>query len=136
MRPPPSIAATLALAANLVAAAPPHRRQFGATPDVNVIPEMTPPIVFKDYEMVIDNSAVGPDGFWRSSTVAGLPGQPGTFPGPAITATRGENLRIKVRNELVDPTMRRSTAIVSVLPNRDLALSSSYDSTCSARYTG
>jgi FtsP/CotA-like multicopper oxidase with cupredoxin domain len=112
MRPPPYIAAKLALVASLVAAAPPRRRQFGATPDINVIPEITPPIVFKDYELVIDNTPVAPDGFFRSSTVAGLPGQNGTFPGPLITANRGENLRIKVRNELVDPTMRRSTAIV------------------------
>ncbi|KAJ9119375.1 hypothetical protein QFC24_005846 [Naganishia onofrii] len=111
MRPTLSVAAKLAVAACLVAAAP-HRRQF-TTPDVTVIPEIAPAVVFKDYELVIDNSAVGPDGFWRSSTVAGLPGQPGTFPGPAITANRGENLRIKVRNQLVDPTMRRSTAILT-----------------------
>ncbi|KAJ9105840.1 hypothetical protein QFC19_003410 [Naganishia cerealis] len=111
MRPTLSIIANVALTACLVTAAP-HRRQLGATPDVTVIPEAAPPVVFKDYELVIDNSAVGPDGFWRSSVVAGLPGQPGTFPGPAITASRGENLRIKVRNQLVDPTMRRSTAIV------------------------
>lgn len=112
MRPTLPRAATLALAASLVAAAPPRRRQFGPTPDVNVIPEITPPIVYKDYELVIDNTAVGPDGFWRSATVAGLAGQNGTFPGPPITANRGENLRIKVRNELVDPGMRRSTSVV------------------------
>jgi FtsP/CotA-like multicopper oxidase with cupredoxin domain len=120
MRLPSSIAAKLALAASLVAAAPPLRRQAGPTPDVTVIPEITPAIVFKDYEIVIDNTAVAPDGFLRSSTVAGLPGQPGTFPGPLITANRGENLRIKVRNELVDPTMRRSTSIVRMGSQRVL----------------
>jgi iron transport multicopper oxidase len=51
--------------------------------------------------------------FFRSAVVAGLLGQPGTFPGPTITAQRGENLRINVINELTDPTMRRSTTIVS-----------------------
>lgn len=111
MRLSSSIIAKLAVAASLVAGAPPGRRQI-TTPDVTVIPDIAPPVVIKDYELVIDNSAVGPDGFWRSSTVAGLPGQPGTFPGPPITANRGESLRIKVRNELVDPTMRRSTSIV------------------------
>jgi hypothetical protein len=76
-------------------------------------PELASPLVFREYDLVIDNTPVAPDGFLRSAVVAGLLGQPGTFPGPTITAQRGENLRINVINELTDPTMRRSTTIVS-----------------------
>jgi FtsP/CotA-like multicopper oxidase with cupredoxin domain len=35
------------------------------------------------------------------------------FPGPLITANKGDTLKITVNNKLTDPTMRRSTTIVS-----------------------
>jgi iron transport multicopper oxidase len=54
----------------------------------------------------IVNTQLAPDGFRRSVIVAN-----GTYPGPVITAIKGETLRVKVNNRLTDPTMRRSTSI-------------------------
>jgi iron transport multicopper oxidase len=52
------------------------------------------------------NTQVAPDGFLRSVVSAN-----GTYPGPLITATKGDTLRVTVHNKLTDPTMRRSTSI-------------------------
>jgi hypothetical protein len=83
-----------------------------STQTSNIVARSYQGLVFKDYSLVIDNTPVAPDGFLRSAVVAGLEGGRGTFPGPTLTANKGENLRIRVRNELVDPAMRRSTTIV------------------------
>lgn len=58
-------------------------------------------------DLPILNANVAPDGFTRSAIVAGA------FPGKLITANKGDVLHINVTNQLTDPTMRRSTSIVS-----------------------
>ncbi|RDB26311.1 Laccase-2 [Hypsizygus marmoreus] len=54
----------------------------------------------------IVNKNLAPDGFLRSTIVAN-----GQYPGPAITATKGQTLRVTVNNKLTDPNMRRSTTV-------------------------
>ncbi|KAF8890409.1 Cu-oxidase-domain-containing protein [Infundibulicybe gibba] len=60
----------------------------------------------KDVTLNIVNTKLAPDGFSRSVVTAN-----GTYPGPPITAIKGQTLRVKVNNKLTDPTMRRSTSI-------------------------
>ncbi|KAF9450464.1 multicopper oxidase [Macrolepiota fuliginosa MF-IS2] len=52
------------------------------------------------------NAQLAPDGFERSTVVAN-----GQFPGPAITAFKGQTLEVTVNNKLTDASMRRSTAL-------------------------
>ncbi|KAJ8093249.1 hypothetical protein PM082_020735 [Marasmius tenuissimus] len=52
------------------------------------------------------NKAISPDGFERSAV---LPN--GIFPGPLITATKGENFEINVHNDLEDKNMDVLTSI-------------------------
>ncbi|KAJ3809164.1 Cu-oxidase-domain-containing protein [Lentinula aff. lateritia] len=54
----------------------------------------------------IVNADDAPDGFNRSMVTAN-----GTYPGPLITATKGDTLVVTVNNLLDDPTMRRSTSL-------------------------
>ncbi|KAJ4474859.1 Cu-oxidase-domain-containing protein [Lentinula aciculospora] len=54
----------------------------------------------------IINADGAPDGFNRSMVTAN-----GTYPGPLITATKGDTLVVTVNNLLDDPTMRRSTSL-------------------------
>jgi len=60
----------------------------------------------KSFVINVVNSRLAPDGFQRSTVVAN-----GQFPGPVITANKGDTLRVTVNNLLVDPTMRRSTSM-------------------------
>jgi hypothetical protein len=55
----------------------------------------------------IANKIISPDGFKRSSVLAG-----GTFPGPVITAKKGDMFNLNVVNSLTDDSMLRSTSIV------------------------
>ncbi|KAK7047578.1 hypothetical protein VNI00_006346 [Paramarasmius palmivorus] len=59
-------------------------------------------------EVTLDivNAELAPDGFTRSTIVAN-----GTYPGPLITAKKGDLLRVTLNNLLEDPTMRRSTSL-------------------------
>lgn len=50
---------------------------------------------------------IAPDGFNRSSALVN-----GQFPGPLLTANKGDRITVNVNNRLTDPTMRRSTSIV------------------------
>ncbi|KAJ4479348.1 Cu-oxidase-domain-containing protein [Lentinula aciculospora] len=54
----------------------------------------------------IVNAVGAPDGFSRSMVTAN-----GTYPGPLITANKGDTLVITVNNQLTDDTMRMSTAL-------------------------
>ncbi|KAJ7066245.1 multicopper oxidase-domain-containing protein [Mycena amicta] len=54
----------------------------------------------------IVNAPVAPDGFTRIGVLAN-----GTFPGPVITATKGQTLVVEVNNKLTDGSMRLSTSI-------------------------
>ncbi|KAH7923707.1 laccase [Leucogyrophana mollusca] len=56
--------------------------------------------------LTISNKVIAPDGFERSTTLAG-----GTFPGPLIKAERGDRFRLNVVNELTDNTMFKTTSI-------------------------
>ncbi|KAI9571988.1 laccase [Boletus coccyginus] len=56
--------------------------------------------------LTISNAMIAPDGFLRSTTLAG-----GTFPGPLIKAHNGEPFAINVVNELKDPEMWLSTSV-------------------------
>lgn len=62
--------------------------------------------VTRHFNLTIGNKVIAPDGFDRSSIVVN-----GIFPGPVLTATKGDDMAISVHNELTDPTMRRSTSI-------------------------
>ncbi|KAJ7642016.1 laccase [Roridomyces roridus] len=57
-------------------------------------------------DLVISNTVLSPDGFERSSIVAG-----GTFPGPIIAANRGDKFSVNLHDQLTDNTMLRSTSI-------------------------
>ncbi|KAG1740901.1 laccase [Suillus paluster] len=57
-------------------------------------------------DLVIANKLIAPDGFERSSTLAG-----GTFPGPIIAAKKGDKFAINVVNKLTDDSMFKSTSV-------------------------
>lgn len=61
-------------------------------------------------DLEIANRIIAPDGFNRSSVLAG---SGGTFslPGPIISGTKGDNFQLNVINSLTDTTMLRSTSI-------------------------
>ncbi|KAH9959975.1 laccase [Russula dissimulans] len=54
----------------------------------------------------IVNKVIAPDGYRRSASLAG-----GTFPGPLIRATKGDNVAINVTDRLVDNSMDLVTSI-------------------------
>ncbi|KAK0436709.1 laccase [Armillaria borealis] len=54
----------------------------------------------------ITNQYLAPDGFTRSTTVAG-----GTFPGPLIQGVKGDRFQIDVKDSLHDKTMLQSTSV-------------------------
>ncbi|KAJ7599548.1 laccase lcc6 [Mycena floridula] len=57
-------------------------------------------------DLSIVNLNIAPDGFNRSAVLAG-----GTFPGPLITATKGQDFNLNVINRLQDVSMLKSTSI-------------------------
>ncbi|KAK0451502.1 laccase [Armillaria borealis] len=89
------------------------------------------PLVFASqvhYDLVIGNAVASPDGFERkrvqflhafirflthrvSSVLAGFTSETLQFPGPLITAKRGDIITVNVKNELSSPSMRASTSI-------------------------
>lgn len=60
----------------------------------------------KSVELNIVNTELAPDGFKRSMITAN-----GQYPGPLITANKGDTLEVTMNNKLTDPTMRRSTSL-------------------------
>ncbi|KIY74418.1 multicopper oxidase [Cylindrobasidium torrendii FP15055 ss-10] len=54
----------------------------------------------------IVNANVSPDGFTRAAVLAG-----GTYPGPLIQGSKGDNFKLNVVDQLQDDTMLRSTTI-------------------------
>ncbi|KAJ7324013.1 Cupredoxin [Mycena albidolilacea] len=62
--------------------------------------------VIRDYTLDIVNGPLAPDGFPRIGVLAN-----GTFPGPVLTANKGDTLRVRVNNKLTDGSMRLSTSI-------------------------
>ncbi|KAL4072079.1 laccase [Scleroderma citrinum] len=57
-------------------------------------------------DITIVNKDIAPDGFTRSTVLAG-----GTFPGPLIQAQKGDNFRVNVINQLNDTSMNTTTSI-------------------------
>ncbi|KAG6855710.1 Acyl-coenzyme A oxidase 2 [Tephrocybe sp. NHM501043] len=57
-------------------------------------------------DLTVKNAVISPDGFSRSSVLAG-----GVFPGPAIRGNKGDRFKINVIDRLTDSTMLRSTSI-------------------------
>ncbi|KAK0500038.1 Cu-oxidase-domain-containing protein [Armillaria luteobubalina] len=55
------------------------------------------------YDLVVGNAVASPDGFERKRTLQ--------FPGPLITAKRGDIITVNVKNELSNTNMRASTSI-------------------------
>jgi len=69
-------------------------------------PSAPAPATTKYVELDIVNAPAAPDGFNRIAVLAN-----GTFPGPTITATKGQTLVVKVNNKLTVEDMRMSTTI-------------------------
>ncbi|CAE6471257.1 unnamed protein product [Rhizoctonia solani] len=59
-----------------------------------------------DYNLKISNGRIAPDGVERSATLVN-----GRYPGPLIFANKGDTLKVKVENNLTDPSMYRTTSI-------------------------
>ncbi|KAG2359512.1 laccase [Suillus spraguei] len=57
-------------------------------------------------KLTIGNKAIAPDGYQRSATLVN-----GVFPGPLITAQKGDNFSIEVANQLTDTSMFMSTSV-------------------------
>ncbi|KAJ7575507.1 laccase subfamily 2 [Mycena floridula] len=62
-------------------------------------------------ELFIGNKVISPDGFAISTVLAGLTPDTLQYPGPLITAKKGDIINVKVNNQLTDPNMRRSTSL-------------------------
>lgn len=60
----------------------------------------------QSYTLNIGNAYIAPDGFYRSTSVAN-----GQFPGPLLSANKGDTMQVTVNNQLSDSRMRRSTSI-------------------------
>ncbi|KAJ8592035.1 laccase [Rhizopogon salebrosus TDB-379] len=65
-----------------------------------------PGVLGPQTSITVVNEVIAPDGFPRSATLVD-----GTFPGPLITAQKGDTFAINVINSLTDDTMFKSTSI-------------------------
>ncbi|KAF8196131.1 yellow laccase [Pholiota molesta] len=61
--------------------------------------------------LYIQNQFIQPDGFNRSTVLAGGVENAPTFPGPLITGNKGDTFNLNVVNELTDSSMLLSTSI-------------------------
>jgi Multicopper oxidase len=61
--------------------------------------------VTQQWELAANN--IAPDGFKRSASLVN-----GVFPGPLLSASKGDDIQVNLTNSLFDPNMRRSTSIV------------------------
>lgn len=59
-------------------------------------------------QWTLANKDIAPDGFTRSAALVN-----GQYPGPLLQFNKGDTGLITVNNRLTDPTMRRSSSIVS-----------------------
>ncbi|KAG5643756.1 hypothetical protein DXG03_009691 [Asterophora parasitica] len=62
-----------------------------------------------DFHVV--NKVIAPDGFSRSSVLAGGTPASASFPGPLITGWKGNNFKLNVVNALTDVSMLKATSI-------------------------
>ncbi|KAJ6592846.1 Cupredoxin [Mycena capillaripes] len=79
-----------------------------ALPALLAVPALAATVVpsTKHYTLDIVNGPLAPDGFPRIGVLAN-----GTFPGPVLTATKGQKIVVQVNNKLTDDSMRMSTSI-------------------------
>ncbi|KAJ3981581.1 laccase 2 [Lentinula detonsa] len=61
--------------------------------------------------LFIVNKELAPDGFQRSTVLAGFNSSGGTFPGPLISGNKGDRFSLNVTDLLTDPSMVRSTSV-------------------------
>ncbi|KAJ3873232.1 laccase 1 AVT [Lentinula edodes] len=61
--------------------------------------------------LFIVNKQLAPDGFQRSTVLAGLTPSTGSFPGPLISGNKGVRFNLNVTDQLTDPSMVRSTTV-------------------------
>ncbi|KJA22007.1 hypothetical protein HYPSUDRAFT_215993 [Hypholoma sublateritium FD-334 SS-4] len=61
--------------------------------------------------LFIENKVIGPDGFNRSTVLAGASRSSATFPGPVISGKKGDTFSLNVINQLTDTSMLTSTSI-------------------------
>lgn len=73
---------------------------------LSVIPFINAVTIGPTSELRISNAQLSPDGYSRSTVVAG-----GTFPGPVIRAKKGDKFQLNVVNNLTDNTMETSTSV-------------------------
>ncbi|CAE7229925.1 unnamed protein product [Rhizoctonia solani] len=59
-----------------------------------------------EYNLKVSNGEIAPDGVKRVATLVN-----DRYPGPLISANKGDTLKIKVQNKLTDPSMYRTTSI-------------------------
>ncbi|KAG6818445.1 Acyl-coenzyme A oxidase 2 [Arthromyces matolae] len=62
-------------------------------------------------DLHIVNKVISPDGFQRSSVLAGNTTDSVSFPGPLITGSKGDHFELNVINSLTDNSMLRATSI-------------------------
>ncbi|KAF8998387.1 laccase [Cyathus striatus] len=62
-------------------------------------------------DMHIVNKDIAPDGFNRSTVLAGGTADDADFPGPVVTGNKGDNFQLNVIDSLTDTTMLRGTSI-------------------------
>ncbi|KAG6828776.1 hypothetical protein H0H92_006800 [Tricholoma furcatifolium] len=62
-------------------------------------------------DLYIVNADISPDGYTRSAVLAGTASN-ASFPGPLITANKGDQFQLNVIDQLTDTTMETSTSIV------------------------
>ncbi|KAK1222164.1 hypothetical protein PQX77_014984, partial [Marasmius sp. AFHP31] len=68
-------------------------------------------VISRTGDLHIVNKDLSPDGFKRSTVLAGTSADKASFPGPMIKANKGDTFEINVIDELTDPSMDRSTSI-------------------------
>ncbi|KAL0069278.1 hypothetical protein AAF712_003643 [Marasmius tenuissimus] len=68
-------------------------------------------VISRKGDLHIINKDLSPDGFKRSTVLAGASANKASFPGPIIKANKGDTFEINVIDELTDPSMDRSTSI-------------------------
>ncbi|KAJ8083663.1 hypothetical protein PM082_009539 [Marasmius tenuissimus] len=71
-------------------------------------------VISRTGDLHIVNKDLSPDGFKRSTVLAGTSADKASFPGPIIKANKGDTFEINVIDELTDPSMDRSTSIASI----------------------
>ncbi|KAJ8091002.1 hypothetical protein PM082_024926 [Marasmius tenuissimus] len=71
-------------------------------------------VISRTGDLHIVNKNLSPDGFKRSTVLAGTSADKASFPGPIIKANKGDTFEINVIDELTDPSMDRGTSIASI----------------------